>query len=82
VTPLRSLRSSTPGTSGGTSDPDRLLDVSEAAALLKVPRSFLYSQSRLGPKSSLPHVRIGRYLRFVRADLVKWVESQRQGGTP
>ena len=43
-----------------------LLDANEAAQLLKVPRSTLYELVR--PRG-LPHVRIGRALRFTREDL-------------
>ena len=63
-------------------DPEALMDVREAATFLKVPASWLYAQSRLKAKAAVPHVFVGRYLRFVRADLVKWIEAQRQGGTP
>lgn len=47
-----------------------LLDANEAARLLKVPRSTLYELVR---SRRLPHVRIGRALRFARADLGYWV---------
>jgi excisionase family DNA binding protein len=50
-----------------------LLNSSEAARLLHVPRSTLYELVRSG---GLPHVRIGRRgLRFTRADLARWVEE-------
>lgn len=47
-----------------------LLDADEAAQLLKVPRSTLYELVR---SRGLPHVRVGRALRFTRADLGSWV---------
>jgi excisionase family DNA binding protein len=43
-----------------------LLDTNEAAQLLKVPRSTLYELVR---SRGLPHVKVGRGLRFTRADL-------------
>lgn len=50
-----------------------LLNSSEAARLLHVPRSTLYELVRSG---GLPYVRIGRRgLRFTRADLARWVEE-------
>jgi len=50
-----------------------LLDASEAAQLLHVPRSTVYELVRSG---GLPHVRIGRRaLRFTCADLARWVED-------
>lgn len=47
-----------------------LLDASEAARLLRVPRSTLYELVR---SRGLPHVRVGRSLRFTRDDLGRWV---------
>jgi excisionase family DNA binding protein len=53
-----------------------LLDANEAARLLRVPRSTLYELVR---SRGLPHVRIGRALRFTRADLGKWLEQHTYG---
>jgi len=54
-----------------------LLDASEAAKLLHVPRSTLYELVR---SRGLPHVRIGdRGLRFTRADLARWVGQNSVG---
>ena len=48
-----------------------LLDASEAARLLRVPRSTLYELVR---SRGLPHIRIGdRGLRFTRVDLTRWI---------
>ena len=46
---------------------DELLTVDEVAALLKVPRSWVYEHTRSrGTTRSerLPHVKLGKYLRF------------------
>jgi excisionase family DNA binding protein len=53
-----------------------LLDANEAARLLKVPRSTLYELVR---SRGLPHVRVGRALRFTRADLGQWVSEHTVG---
>jgi len=47
-----------------------LLNADEAAQLLHVPRSTLYELVR---SRHLPHVRVGRGLRFTRLDLAEWV---------
>jgi excisionase family DNA binding protein len=47
-----------------------LLNADEAAQLLHVPRSTLYELVR---SRHLPHVRVGRGLRFTRTDLAQWV---------
>ena len=49
-----------------------LLDASEAARLLRVPRSTLYELVR---SRGLPHVRIGRGLRFTRSGLSRWLSE-------
>jgi excisionase family DNA binding protein len=49
-----------------------LLNANEAAQLLHVPRSTLYELVR---SRHLPHVRVGRGLRFTRADLAQWVSQ-------
>jgi excisionase family DNA binding protein len=54
---------------GGLTEP--LLNADEAAQLLHVPRSTLYELVR---SRHLPHVRLGRNLRFTRTDLAGWVQ--------
>lgn len=49
-----------------------LLNADEAAQLLHVPRSTLYELVR---SRHLPHVRVGRGLRFTREDLGRWVKE-------
>jgi excisionase family DNA binding protein len=53
-----------------------LLDAREAAKLLHVPRSTLYELVR---SRGLPHVKVGRGLRFTRADLGCWVAENSYG---
>ena len=48
-------------------DLDELLTVDEVAALLKVPRSWVYehTRSRGTPRAErLPYIKLGKYLRF------------------
>lgn len=49
-----------------------LLNADEAAQLLHVPRRTLYELVR---SRHLPHVRVGRGLRFTRTDLAPWVSD-------
>jgi len=53
-----------------------LLNADEAAQLLHVPRSTLYELVR---SRHLPHVRVGRGLRFTRSDLARWVADNTFG---
>jgi excisionase family DNA binding protein len=54
------------------------LTVHEAAALLRVKVSWLYERTRT---NSIPHVKLGKYLRFDRSELIAWAaEFKRDGG--
>jgi excisionase family DNA binding protein len=53
-----------------------LLDASQAAELLHVPRSTLYELVR---SRGLPQVKVGRGLRFTRADLAVWIADNSYG---
>ena len=56
---------------------DRLLTAAEAAELLAMNVSWVRDATREG---RLPHVKLGRYRRYVRADMLAWVEEQKVGG--
>ncbi len=53
-----------------------LLDASAAARLLSVRPSWIYEAVRAG---RLPHLKIGRHIRFLRSDLEDWVVTRRVG---
>lgn len=55
----------------------RLLDAPELAALLNVPASWVRESVRSG---AIPHVRLGRYVRFELADVEAWLEECKQPG--
>lgn len=52
-----------------------LMTADEVAALLRVPRSWVYRQTREG---QLPSIRCGRYVRFDRNDLELWLAEQKE----
>jgi excisionase family DNA binding protein len=54
--------------------PDRLLVAKEIADLLAVPESWVRQATRSG---GLPHIRLGRYVRYERGPVLAWVEDQR-----
>jgi excisionase family DNA binding protein len=53
-----------------------LLDAKQAAALLNVRPSWVYEAVRAG---EVPHIKVGRHLRFLRSDLERWVLDHRRG---
>ena len=54
-------------------DPDRLLDVNEAADLLRVKPGTLYSWAS---KGKVPARKVGALVRFHRGDLLAWTETK------
>jgi len=55
-----------------------LLTVDEIAALLKVPTSWVYDRTRQRGAERIPHVKLGKYLRFSSADVQNWLEQLRR----
>lgn len=56
--------------------PDALLDADGAAALLNVPASWVLAEARA---ERIPHVRLGRYVRFDRDELRTWTTGRQRG---
>jgi excisionase family DNA binding protein len=54
---------------------DDLLVAGEVAALLRVTTAWVYAETRRG---ALPHVRLGRYVRYRRGTLLAWLADQEQ----
>lgn len=57
--------------------PNAWLTIQEAAALLRVKVTWLYERTRL---NEVPHVKLGKYLRFDRDELVAWVATFKRDG--
>ena len=57
---------------------ERLLSAREVADLLLVPESWVRAETRAG---RLPHVELGRYRRYVEADVLAWLADNKRGGT-
>ena len=62
---------------GGVSE--RLVDATAVADRLGVPKSWVLESARSG---SIPHVRLGRYVRFDVVDVDAWLEKCKQPGRP
>ncbi len=56
-------------------EPDVLLTVHELAHLLNVPASWVYERTRRRGAERLPHIKIGKYIRFRREDIVGWLDA-------
>lgn len=53
------------------------LTFDEAARLLRVKVSWLYERTRL---NAVPHIKLGKYLRFDQDELLTWVRQFRRDG--
>ena len=59
--------------------PPDVLDVREAAELLRVERKTVYA---MAAANVIPHRRVGRLLRFSRAALLAWLAGHATGRDP
>ncbi len=55
---------------------DPLLTAEEVAALLRVTKSWVYAETR---GQRIPHVRLGRYVRYRRSAVLKWIAELEHG---
>jgi excisionase family DNA binding protein len=53
---------------------DELLTVDEVASLLKVPKSWIYEHTRKRVGERLPHVKLGKYLRFFEGEVREFLK--------
>lgn len=59
-------------------EPDRLLSAGEIAECLQVPETWVREQARAG---HIPHLRLGRYVRFSWPAVEAWLTECQHGGT-
>ena len=53
-----------------------LLTIDEMADALKVRMSWLYSRTRETGPDAIPRVKVGKYIRFVEADVMDWLKRK------
>jgi excisionase family DNA binding protein len=56
---------------------ESLLTASEVADYLRVKRSWVYAETRA---SRIPHIRLGRYVRYRRDALEQWIGQKAASG--
>jgi len=54
-----------------------LMTVTETARVLHVPVSWVYERTRRRGKDRIPHIRLGKYLRFEIAAVRSWLDGLR-----
>jgi excisionase family DNA binding protein len=50
----------------------------ELATALKVPKSWVYARSRETGPGSMPRIKVGKYLRFNRSEVIDWLKKQNE----
>jgi excisionase family DNA binding protein len=63
---------------GVTMEKLELLTINEMAEKLKVPLSWIYSRTRITGPGSFPMIKVGKYLRFVEADVIEWLNNKQK----
>jgi excisionase family DNA binding protein len=60
------------------SEPEALLTIQEVADFLKVPVSWVYARTRRRGIDRFPHLKVGKYVRFKRSEVEKFLERLRR----
>lgn len=60
---------------------ENLLTVDELAAKLQLPKSWVYQRTRQKGAERLPHLKCGRYCRFILPEVMEWLGKQQEDGT-
>ncbi len=55
---------------------NELLTPREMAEILRTPLSWIYGQTRLKGENTIPTVRVGKYIRFKKNEVLSWLEQQ------
>jgi excisionase family DNA binding protein len=58
---------------------DPLLTADEVAAYMRVTRAWVYAETR---RNALPHLRLGRYVRYRRSAIEAWMVGVERGPQP
>ena len=56
---------------------EALLTPSDVAEILRVQISWVYERTRRHGTARLPHIKIGKYLRFRKEDVLGWLDEYR-----
>lgn len=56
---------------------EKLLTVADVAELLRVPVSWVYERTRRRGAEGLPHLKLGKYLRFSQPEVLDWLKRMR-----
>ncbi len=52
-----------------------LLTVADVATLLNVPKSWVYDRTRMKGLECIPHIKLGKYVRFEESAIREWLRK-------
>ena len=55
---------------------DKLLTADDVADLMRVTRAWVYAETR---RNTIPHLRLGRYVRYRRSAIEEWMRAVERG---
>jgi excisionase family DNA binding protein len=58
---------------------NRLLTPKDVAEMLSLKPSWVYAEARAG---RIPHIRLGRYVRFKASSIAQWADDRERGPLP
>lgn len=61
-----------------SAEPEALLTADEVAEFLRVPISWVYERTRKRGAARLPHLKLGKYLRFEEQAVREFLDRQRR----
>jgi excisionase family DNA binding protein len=61
-----------------SAETDGLLTAEEVASLLQVTPAWVYAETR---RRRIPHIRLGRYVRYRRFALTAWMDDMERSST-
>ena len=56
----------------------QLMTVSEIAVALRVCKTWVYERTRRRGAERMPHIKLGKYLRFDLDDVRSWLKTMRE----
>lgn len=56
----------------------RLVGINEMAETLDVPITWLYARTRLKGPNAVPHMKVGKYVKFKVDEVMAWIEAQNE----
>jgi excisionase family DNA binding protein len=58
-----------------------LLTLNEMAEILKIKRSWLYAHTRETGPGTIPRIKVGKYIRFMKEDVMNWLKKQNEANS-